>query len=407
MTIHRLSRIGLTVVVLTAWTGAAHAQVVAPRETAQIEFGPLSLYPSLQILDAGVDENIFNETENPKDDFTLTVASRLLAVMRVGLNDLMFSTGSDYVWFKEYASERSSNQSYAMRFNLSASRFKPYIGGEHLRTRARPSAEIDARAQRVVNMAVTGSSFSLTERTALNVSAQWDRSTFDEGEQFRGVDLDRLNSTGRRYTAGARYAVTPFTSLSFNGVYGEEIFPQSHLRDSNSYGIISTVEFAPEAAIRGSLSGGYQLFVPQNSELSENRGVVFEGALNWALPSMTMFDLSLGREVNYSFEDTAPYYLQTGGRLTITQALAGPFSLRGTADRQYLSYRWRLGVTPTIGDEDRVDTVDVLIGGVTVRLGRGFSVLVGVENTRRDSSSDVRQKFNRTRLLSTFTLGSS
>ena len=38
----------------------AGAQIVAPREAAQIEFGTLALYPSLQIVDAGVDDNVFN-----------------------------------------------------------------------------------------------------------------------------------------------------------------------------------------------------------------------------------------------------------------------------------------------------------------------------------------------------------
>ena len=37
------------------------AQITAPREAAQIEFGTLALYPTLQILDAGLDDNVFND----------------------------------------------------------------------------------------------------------------------------------------------------------------------------------------------------------------------------------------------------------------------------------------------------------------------------------------------------------
>ena len=40
-----------------AWPAVAHAQLTAPSEQAQIEFGPVSLYPSLQMVDAGRDEN--------------------------------------------------------------------------------------------------------------------------------------------------------------------------------------------------------------------------------------------------------------------------------------------------------------------------------------------------------------
>ena len=59
-------------------SAAVNAQILAPREAAQIELGPLSLYPSLRIVDAGIDENVFNDADNPKKDFTFTVASRAL-----------------------------------------------------------------------------------------------------------------------------------------------------------------------------------------------------------------------------------------------------------------------------------------------------------------------------------------
>ena len=101
------------------------------------------------------------------------------------------------------------------------------------------------------------------------------------------------------------------------------------------------LEFAPEAAIRGRLSVGYQVFAPEDPELFDNKGVVAEGALNWSISGVTMFDLSVGRNVNYSYQDNHPYYLQTGARLRVTQQLPGPFGLQGAVDRQHLSYRWR------------------------------------------------------------------
>ena len=118
-----------------AGAARAHAQINAPREAAQIEYGPFSLYPSLVIADAGRDSNVFNDGQSPKEDYTFTVQSRALVVTRLGLNELMFSTGSDYVWFRRYKGERSSNATYALRFNLSASRFKPFVGADRSRTR--------------------------------------------------------------------------------------------------------------------------------------------------------------------------------------------------------------------------------------------------------------------------------
>src|SRR5918992_329377 len=210
----------------------AMAQITAPREAAQIAFGPVSLYPTLQVVDAGLDENVFNDGTAPREDFTFTVNSRLLTVVRLGLNELLFQTGNDYVWFQDFDQERSNNAHYGMRFNLSASRLKPYIGLEHTRTRARRSAEIDARARRLERSVVGGLGFDVTTRTSLTASARFDKSTYDDGEVFRGVALDTaLNRTGRTFDAGMRYAVTPLTTLSVLAGYDDQTFPESHVRD--------------------------------------------------------------------------------------------------------------------------------------------------------------------------------
>jgi hypothetical protein len=255
-------------------------------------------------------------------------------------------------------------------------------------------------------MAVAGSSFNLTERTAITASAQWDETTFDEREEFRGIDLaDRMSHVARVYSGGVRYAVTPFTTLSVNGNYRKQIFPDSHTRDSKSYRVTPRVDFAPEAVIRGSFSAGYERFVPDDPELPDNQGIVLEGALNWTISSTTLFDLTVGRNVNYSYQDAELYYLQTGVRLTVSQRLFGPLGLQGTAERQHLSYRWHRGVSPSPGFEDRIDTATLVSAGVLVHIGHGMSVLTGVEKASRSSSVDLRQRFNRTRLLSTVVIG--
>ena len=194
------------------------AQLTAPREAAQLEVGPLSVYPTVRLFDAGRDTNVFNESENPKADNTFTLNAKLLAVLRMGGNELLLSSGSDYIWFQHYEEERSANAQYAMRFNLTTNLFKPYVGFEHGRTSTRPSAEIDTRARRLERAAVAGFDFAVSERTSLTGSVRFDSSTYDEGETFQGVDLsDNLNRSGRSYSGGVRYALTPLTTMTMTG----------------------------------------------------------------------------------------------------------------------------------------------------------------------------------------------
>ena len=201
----------------------APAQITAPREAAQIELGPLSLYPSLQIVDAGIDDNVFNDGLAPQRDYTMTVSSRVLSVLRLGANELMFQTRQRLRLVREFASERSNNAQYAVRFNLSASRFKPFIGAERIRTRARPSPEsTPARAASTVAWsAASGSNCHLAR--ALTASVRFDDSNYEDGEIFRNVALDdALNRSGRGADAGVRYAVTPLTTLRSLAGYEEQ-----------------------------------------------------------------------------------------------------------------------------------------------------------------------------------------
>ena len=384
----------------------AHAQLTAPRETAQIELGPVSLYPSLQILDAGRDRNVFNDGTEPKDDYTFTVSSRALIVVKLGLNELMFSTGNDYVWFKEYASERSSNAQYAVRFNLSASRFKPYVGALYMRTRDRPSLEIDTRARRTERELIGGFAVELSPRTAITASIRQEDSSYEEGQEFRGVELgNALNRTGRFLSVGGRYSLTPLTTLLISGDVSEDTFPDSHVRDSKSYSVVPVLEFSADAAIRGRLMAGYQVFKPNNPTLEEYRGPIMAAGVNWTLFNRTTFDLQANRNVTYSYQDTAPYYLLTGSRLSIGQPLFGPIDLLGTLDWENMAYRWHQGQSPG-AVANRTDRTKTFGGGVGVNLRRGFRLVLGAERIERKSNEDPRQNFRRTRLLSTVTIGS-
>lgn len=385
----------------------AAAQITAPREAAQIEFGPLSLYPSLQIVDAGYDENVFNDGTEPQRDYTLTVASRMLAVIRLGSNELLVQSGNDYVWFQEFDSERSSNAQYAMRFNLSASRFKPFIGAERIRTRARRSPEIDARARRIDRTALGGLGFDLTPRTSLTASVRLNDTAYEEGERFRGVALDEaLNRSGRGAEAGVRYAITALTTLAVMAGYDEQTFEESHVRDVKRYTIGPMLEFSPEAAIRGRVVTAVELFKPDDPTLAKRTGLAYQALLNWSLYGRTTFDLGAGRNISYSYQETEPYYLLTNVRLTVSQPLAGRLELYGGVDWDHMAYRWGRGGAEALGESDRVDTITGGTGGVGVHVGRGFRVRVGVEKTRRRSVEDPRQNFDRTRILSTVTVGS-
>jgi hypothetical protein len=62
--------------VLLASAMPVRAQTTDP-ETAPVRLGPFGITPALVLRDLGRDTNVFNERDNPKSDFTLTVVPRL------------------------------------------------------------------------------------------------------------------------------------------------------------------------------------------------------------------------------------------------------------------------------------------------------------------------------------------
>ena len=389
-----------------ALSDVVEAQVQTPTEAAPLQFGVVSLYPTLQIIDAGKDSNIFDDGEDPKEDYIFTAASRIVGLAKLGANELLFSAGNDYVWFREFADQRSTNNRHAVRLNMSALRVKPFVGVERQHTRERPNSEIDARARRLGKAATAGIDVALADRTSFTASVRFDDLKYDEGQRYRGEDLAHaLNRTGRSMTAGVRYELTPLTRLLMAVNYAEDDFPSSHVRDAKWYSITPTFEFNPDAVVRGQFSAGYQKFMPADPTLSDYQGFVYDGGVSWTLFGRTTFALNGGRGTRYSYQETEPYYVMTGGRLNVVHHVMGPVDLIGGADYEHMAYRWHRGVSVPDGQLDYAHTLTEVSGGVGVNIVRGFKFALRAERTRRRSPENPLQDFHRTRLVTSTTIG--
>ena len=276
-----------------------------------------------------------------------------------------------------------------------------------MRARARRGPEIDARSRRIDRAVTAGLAFELSPRTALTTSIRLDEANYDEGQRFRGTPLDdALNRTGRVADAGVRYALTALTTLTVAASYEEQIFKQSHIRDLTRYTVGPTLEFSPEAAIRGRASAAFEMFKPDDPALAQQVGAAYQAGINWSLYGRTTFDLEAGRNISYSYHDTEPYYRLTNARLTVGQPLLEWFELYGGVDWNHLSYDWRRGADAQPVSTKRIDRLNSAHGGIGIRLGGGFRLRIGVEKTRRRSVEDPLQNYNRTRILSNLVVGS-
>src|SRR5262245_39742907 len=92
--------------------GAAGAQTPPAEERPPFQIGPVGVRPRLVITNLGVDNNVFNESENPKSDFTFTTSPELVLSLDPGRVKLTSTAGTDLVYYKEYTSERSVSRRF-------------------------------------------------------------------------------------------------------------------------------------------------------------------------------------------------------------------------------------------------------------------------------------------------------
>lgn len=89
-----------------------------------------------------------------------------------------------------------------------------------------------------------------------------------------------------------------------------------------------------------------------------------------------------GRDVEYSYDDRQPYYLQSGFNASPTVQIDGPFDLGGRYGAQRLSYETR-GAASGLGD--RVDRVHTYGGSVGLHIGGDLRIGFNLDHQERIS----------------------
>jgi hypothetical protein len=352
-----------------------------PVPPGTITLGPVWITPSLVLSDMGVDENVFNEATNPKHDFTFTISPKTDVQWRLRRLLFKFTTGSDYVYYHEYKSERGSNSSSSARVDVDLGRLAPYASISGLNSKRRINNEVDARARHRDLSYATGVAVKVASRTSVLVNGTRTTIEYQPGEEFRGVNLaDSFNGYRRTADAGLAVALTPVTTLSGTVAREEHRFDLSPIRDSNSWRVLSTVSFIPTGVVTGSASVGYRRFEPLTATEPGYSGLVSKVSVGATIYERHQMTAVFDRDVQYSYEAENTNYLGTGGTLTWTWLLIGPIDVRGLAGRYLMDY----------GEGHPSDTSMNYGGGMGYRFTNRARVGVTVNWLRRNSNSAER-----------------
>ncbi len=389
----------VVVVGLLLWPSLGQAQGVqsdslpAPQAGQPVSLGSVQLYPSLSIRDVGMDSNVYNSSQVIREDFTYTLAPRVVAELPMGSGRLVGTGGAGFVFFRTNKDQQSINGAATGLYEIRTGRVRPLIEAGFNRSRQR-GGDIDVRALGVSRNGRAAIEVGLSGITSFTAWASRDNTEFAPGQAFRGVDLaDQLSRKATTFAVGARFDLTPLTSVVAAAELEQIRFTTARFRDSDSLRITPTVRFGEGAIINGQAFVGVRDFRPVQPVMAPFRGLVAGGDLRYTMLGVTRFEGRLTRDIVYSFDELQPYYLDAGGQLTVSQRVVGPVDAIMLAGRRSLQYQARLD----LGIESRRETVTIYGGGVGVRVDNNMRMTFTIDREKRASTGPVLRQYERTR----------
>ena len=148
----------------------------------------------------------------------------------------------------------------------------------------------------------------------------------------------------------------------------------------------SKVEMQPAALISGKGFLGFKRFTGDDANLPDFSGLVAEVDVAYLLREFTRLNFRASRDLDYSIEDVHPYFIMTGGEVSVTQAIGTTWDVVGRVGRSRLDYQSL--VRESNGDPlagPRQDKVVSYGMGFGRRLRQEIRIGLDVNHVRRDS----------------------
>jgi len=371
-------------------------------EEGRFHLGPLRFTPTIALTNVGIDNNVFNEEQNPKEDTIAEFGPAVNLWLRMGRSRLTGKAAGQYLYFAEFRNQRAWNTADDARWELPLGRVTPFIGGRSSNTRQRPGYEIDSRAHLRTQAVNLGAEVRLGGKTTLVVAGERSRYAFDQGEVFLGTDLAQaLNRTSSSEGLQFRYRLTALTTFVVDATGVQDRFLFDPVRDSNSIKILPGFELQPSALISGRVFVGYRRFSARDSALPDYSGPIASVDATYILGA-TRFVLKVDRDLTYSFEPTEPYYALTDLGLVVTRRVTQTWDLVGRAAIELLAYQPLQSLPSPLA---RTDTIHQLGGGIGYRLGRTTRIGFDAAYAHRESTVIALRAYDGLRVGASFSYG--
>jgi hypothetical protein len=369
---------------------AQEATADSARE-AKLHFGPLGLSPKLTLGNIGVDTNVFNSPVEPTRDFTIQFLPSTNAWLPVGKMVLSSQTAVPLTYFEKAASQRSVGFTQSGRADFQLIHLVPYVGGGYSSTYNRPNAEIDERVQRVNKTVLFGSRIRLGSGTSLVVGVQRDLERYPTSSLLDAGIGAELNRDTTKFDATYRMVLTPMTTFVVQGSLSRDRFEAAMERNANNVSVMPGFELRRDARLSGRVFAGFRSMRPLSSVVPSYVGPIAATSLSFLARDTTRIDGVLNRDLDYSIQQSTPYFVSTTAQISLTQIVVGHVDAVGRLGRTLLSYRnLQSGLGGGIQLAGREDRTNLFGAGMGYRFNIDARVGFDLNYVKRLSALDGR-----------------
>jgi hypothetical protein len=405
-------RLMSVVCVMAALAQPAYGQVWAPPDPAEpwtnakMKMGPIFVAPSFDLRNVGIDNNVFRDETNPKQDLTATISVNTKFGAHFKALSLIFNQDNRYLWFRRYTSERSIDGGLGGILELRTRPFRPWLSWSKAKTHERQGYEIDARAGRETPSLETGADVRFGPRTGMTMSIRQQETRYDEGEFFDEVDLKE--ALDNRVTFGhinGSWAYTQFTNVVGGFEWTRQKFLLNPLRSNDQLSYFAGFEARGDTPVVGKLQIGFKEQRLDDPQLKDLKEVIVHGNLTTIAADRFQLVVTGDRDISFSYDDDFPFYIENGASLTVTTRVSTRLDLITGARAELLVYseNYKEGVHLLSSRKDLYTAASL---GFLYKMGgteSGSAFGLTLEQAQRASPIDGKD-FNNRRVLTNIKL---
>lgn len=374
-----------------------------PADAARFRIGVLRFTPSLAVSNVGVDTNVFNEADNPKQDSTAAIGPAVSLWLKTGPGRLSGKASGQYLYFNKYDNQRSWNTNADGRWELPLASVAPFVAAMMSNNKDRPGFEINSRVRLKLQQLRVGTPIRLTGKTRLVLEGSRTTSRYDQNDLILGDQiaqtLDRDTTVER---VELRAALTPLTVFVVRTEAQQDRFVYEGIRDADSIRVMPGFDLRPEALISGQVFVGVRHVNALRSDIPDFTGIVADVNATYVVRA-TQLQLRTQRDLVYSYERLEPYYTQLDTNLTITERVTSRWDIVGRGGRQTLSYRHLSSQSLP----DRTDRRWQAGGGIGYRPSETLRIGLDALYLSRAAGSTAQTNFEGLRIGASFSYGLS